>query len=79
MKPARPPSWVAVIPSGGRAGVTKPRMPSHHSRNGTMNRSMRISPIRIALTITQFASSSDRLIFFAAAVMRKTTTSSAIA
>jgi hypothetical protein len=79
VNPASAPSCVAVIPAGGADGVRKPRMPSHHWLHGTTSRSTASSAIRMPPIITQFASSSARLILRAPAVMRKTSTSSAIA
>src|SRR5918997_4432042 len=79
VKPANAPSWVAVIPAGGAAGVTRPLVPSHHTLHGTTTRSTTNSTRRIVPTITQFDSSRALLIFRAAAVMTKTSTSRAIA
>ncbi len=79
MKPASAPSWVAVMPAGGATKVKKPRMPSHHSSHGTTSRSMASRASRMALTISQLASSSARLIRRASAVIRKISTSRAMA
>src|SRR5918994_1218880 len=79
VNPANAPSWVAVIPAGGAAGVTRPLMPSHHTLHGTTTRSTTNRTMRMVPTITQFDSSRALLIFRAAAVMTNTSTSRAIA
>lgn len=79
VKPASAPSWVAVMPAGGAAGVSSPRMPSHQVENGTIARLTTSSTSSSTLTSTQLVSSSAREIFRATTAIRNTTNSSPIA
>src|SRR5215204_2478741 len=79
VNPASPPSCVALIPDGGLAGVSSPRIPSHQTDHGTIAMSIAIRISSRPPTSTQFVSSSVREIFRASTVIRNTSTSSPIA
>ena len=67
------------MPAGGAAGVSRPRMPSHHTDGGTIAMSTTIRTASSRPIMTQLLSSRAREILRASTQIKKTTNSRPIA